>query len=410
MPGGAGKSVAVGLLGYCALASAAASQLFVPDASAVLAQSFESELYLPRKSAADAGLNQAAVQQLLLQIENKIKPGYQQVHSLLLYKSGALVLEYYQKGNNDFIHFEQGISLVKGQQEFVWSAEQPHYVASVTKAVTATLAGIAIQQTALTVDSTLAQLLPEHPMIQADPIKASISLHQLLSMQAGFVWDEWTGDALLKLWQQQNFVDYLLQQPNTGPGTSWAYNSALPNLVLQLIQRELKQPLQLWAKQHLFDKLGFGSYRWETQPDGLPEGAARLWLRPRDMLKLGVLYLQQGQWQGEQVLPAGWVRQMTRRQATSVAGDYGYYFWLRQQDGISYYTAEGDGGQYIAVFPELEMVVVLTQGNYLQWPLYKQQAERIIRHLLHSIGAVSATNPPPFIEDLPDKPDFDPRL
>lgn len=93
MPGGAGSSVAVGLLGYCALASAAASQLFVPDASAVLAQSLESELYLPRKSAADAGLNQAAVQQLLLQIENKIKPGYQQVHSLLLYKSGALVLE-----------------------------------------------------------------------------------------------------------------------------------------------------------------------------------------------------------------------------------------------------------------------------------------------------------------------------
>ncbi len=60
-------------------------------------------------------------------------------------------------------------------------------------------------------------------------------------MQAGFVWDEWTGDDLVKLWQQQNFVDYLLRQPNTGPGKSWGYNSALPNLVLQLIQRELKQ-------------------------------------------------------------------------------------------------------------------------------------------------------------------------
>lgn len=349
-----------------------------------------SDAFLVQKKPAEQGLNEQVLQQLLLQIQNKTKPGYQQVHSLLLYKSGALVVEHYQKGNNDFINFEQGIKLVKGQQDFVWSINQPHYVASVTKAVTAALTGIALKQTGLTVDSTLAQLLPQHPMIKADPLKASISLHQLLSMQAGFVWDEWTGDDLVKLWQQQKFVDYLLQQPNTGPGKSWAYNSALPNLVLHLIQRELKQPLQPWAKQQLFDKLGFSQYRWDTQPDGVPEGSARLWLRPRDMLKLGVLYLQQGQWQGEQLLPSGWVQQMTSRQAGSSAGDYGYYFWLRQQDGVSYYTAEGDGGQYIAVFPTLDMVLVLTQGNYLQWPVYKAQADRIIQQLILSSQAQPA--------------------
>ncbi len=81
---------------------------------------------------------------------------------------------------------------------------------------------------------------------------------------------------------------------------------------------------------------------------------------------------------------------MTSRQATSPAGDYGYYFWLRQQDGISYYTAEGDGGQYIAVFPTLDMVLVLTQGNYLQWPVYKAQADRIIRQLIFSAQAQPA--------------------
>lgn len=349
-----------------------------------------SDAFFPQQKPTEQGLNEQLLQQLLLQIQNKTKPGYQQVHSLLLYKSGALVIEHYQKGNNDFINFEQGIKLVKGQQDFVWSIDQPHYVASVTKAVTATLTGIALQQTGWTVDSRLAQLLPQHPMIKADPIKASISLHQLLSMQAGFVWDEWTGDDLVKLWQQQNFVDYLLQQPNTGPGKSWAYNSALPNLVLHLIQRELKQPLQPWAKQQLFDKLGISGYRWDTQPDGVPEGSARLWLTPRDMLKLGVLYLQQGQWQGEQLLSSDWVQRMTSRQATSPVGDYGYYFWLRQQDGVSYYTAEGDGGQYIAVFPTLDMVLVLTQGNYLQWPVYKAQADRIIQQLILSTQAQPA--------------------
>lgn len=384
----AGKLLLPCILLFCAFSSALAQSRQTQQTK--LQVSAASDAFLVQKKPAEQGLNEQVLQQLLLHIQNKARPGYQQVHSLLLYKSGALVVEHYQKGNNDFINFEQGVKLVKGQQDFVWSIDQPHYVASVTKAVTATLTGIALQQTGLTVDSTLAQLLPQHPMIKADPLKASINLHQLLSMQAGFVWDEWTGDDLVKLWQQQNFVDYLLQQSNTGPGKSWAYNSAVPNMVLHLIQRELKQPLQPWAKQQLFDKLGFSQYRWDTQPDGVPEGSARLWLRPRDMLKLGVLYLQQGQWQGEQLLPSGWVQQMTSRQATSPAGDYGYYFWLRQQDGVSYYTAEGDGGQYIAVFPTLDMVLVLTQGNYLQWPVYKAQADRIIQQLILSTQAQPA--------------------
>jgi CubicO group peptidase (beta-lactamase class C family) len=339
-------------------------------------------------SAQSKGLNGQLLLQLKQQLKNPdSKAGFRQVHSLLLYKSGALVLELYQQGHNNYINFEQGIRLEQGPQDFVWSQAEPHYVASVTKAVTATLTGIALSETKLTTNSTLAQLLPDHPVIQADPVKAAISLHQLLSMQAGFVWDEWTGDDLVKLWQQPDFVDYLLQKPNQGPANSWAYNSALPNLVLQLLQRQLSQPLQSWAKQRLFDKLGFGPYRWDTQPDGVAEGSARLWLRPRDMLKLGILYLQQGQWQGEQLLPAGWVQQMTSRQAESPAGDYGYYIWLRQQDGVAYYTAEGDGGQYIVVFPTLDMVLVLTQGHYLQWSAYKAQADRIIHLLLLSIGS-----------------------
>lgn len=342
---------------------------------------------------AEKGFDEKLLLQLKLRLDKpQSAAGFQQLHSLLLYKSGALVVEHYQKGNNDWIHFEQGVKLVKAQQDFVWTADTPHYVASVTKAVTATLTGIALKQTDLRLDTTLAQLLPEHPLVKADPIKAAINVHHLLSMQAGFVWDEWTSDDLVKLWQQPNFVDYLLQKPNTGPGKSWVYNSALPNLMLRLLQMQLKQPVQLWAKQQLFDKLGFTLYRWENQPDGIAEGSARLWLRPRDMLKLGILYLQQGQWQGEQLLPLGWVQQMTSRQVTSPSGEYGYYFWLRQQDGIAYYTAEGDGGQYIAVFPTLDMVLVLTQGNYLQWPLYKGQADSVIRLLIQSIKPTQMPN------------------
>jgi CubicO group peptidase (beta-lactamase class C family) len=387
---GVGRLLIPGALLFCAFFPALAQSPQAAQTRVHFSQTATVDAFLPQKRPAEKGLNEQLLHQLLLQIQNKAKPGYRQIHSLLLYKSGALVVEHYQKGNNDFINFEQGIKLIKGQQDYVWSADKPHYVASVTKAVTATLTGIALKQTGLTVDATLAQLLPQHPVITAEPLKAGISLHQLLSMQAGFVWDEWAGDDLVKLWQQRVFVDYLLQKPNSGPGKNWAYNSALPNLVLELLQHQLKQPLQPWAKQQLFDKLGFSQYRWDAQPNAVPEGAARLWLTPRDMLKLGVLYLQQGQWQGEQLLPSGWVQQMTSRHASSAAGDYGYYFWLRQQDGVSYYTAEGDGGQYIAVFPTLDMVLVLTQGNYLQWPVYKAQADAIIRQLILSTQAQPA--------------------
>ncbi|RVT41380.1 class C beta-lactamase-related serine hydrolase [Rheinheimera sediminis] len=386
----AGKLLIQGAV-LCCTFSATLAQSTPPLAKIQFQQYHTPDLALPVQRPAVKGLNEQVLHQLLLQLQDKTASGYQQVHSLLLYKSGALVLEHYQKGNNDFINFEQGIKVVKGAQDFRWSADKPHYVASVTKAVTATLTGIALQQTGLTIDATLAQLLPQNAVIKSDPLKASISLHQLLSMQAGFVWDEWTGQDLVTLWQQQSFVDYLLQQPNTGPGKSWAYNSALPNLVLTLLQQQLKQPLQPWAKQQLFDKLGFTQYRWDTQPDGVPEGSARLWLTPRDMLKLGMLYLQQGQWQGQQLLPVGWVQQMTSPQAKSPAGDYGYYFWLRQQAGVCYFTAEGDGGQYIAVLPGLDMVMVLTQGNYLQWSVYKAQADRIIRQLI--LSARSSTEP-----------------
>jgi CubicO group peptidase (beta-lactamase class C family) len=336
---------------------------------------------------AEKGLDEKLLQALQQRLQHPDPAtGFKEIHSLLLYKSGALVFEHYQKGNNDRINFEQGVRLVKGQQDFVWTANEPHYVASVTKAVTATLTGIALKQTGLRLDTTLGQLLPNHAALKANPLKAAVTLQHLLSMQAGFVWDEWTGDDLKKLWQQPDFADYLLHQANTGPGKSWAYNSALPNLLLSLLQKQLKQPLRPWADRQLFDKLGITNYRWDLQPDGVPEGSALLYLRPRDMLKLGVLYLQQGQWQGEQLLPTGWVQQMTSRQASSTAGDYGYYFWLRQSDGVAYYTAEGDGGQYIAVFPDLEMVVVMTQGNYLQWPLYHQQGEVVFSQLLRSAG------------------------
>ena len=101
-------------------------------------------------------------------------------------------------------------------------------------------------------------------------------------------------------------------------------------------------------------------------------------MRPRDMLKVGVTYLNNGVWNSEQVIPAQWVEDVSTVQVTTSSGDYGYFFWHRTLNGIDYLSAEGDGGQFINIFPEQNMVIVMTQGNYLEWPIYVDQADDIM--------------------------------
>jgi len=83
-------------------------------------------------------------------------------------------------------------------------------------------------------------------------------------------------------------------------------------------------------------------------------------------------------WNGEQVIPAAWVEAVSQVQVVTSSGDYSYFFWLRNLNGVSYLSAEGDGGQFINIFPEQNMVIVMTQGNYLEWPLYVNQADEIM--------------------------------
>ena len=110
-------------------------------------------------------------------------------------------------------------------------------------------------------------------------------------------------------------------------------------------------------------------------PSLLPDGTIRMHMRPRDMLKVGITYLNKGVWGDEQVIPEEWVEEVSKVQVKGFAGDYSYFFWMRRLNGVNYLSADGDGGQYINVFPDQNMVIVMTQGNYLGWPLYVNQAD-----------------------------------
>ncbi|NQZ09739.1 MAG: serine hydrolase [Algicola sp.] len=322
-------------------------------------------------SLAEVGFDPKRIEQLL----NK---DYKELHSLLVYKDGLLVLEKYFKGNDDYIEFENNIFRNKSRPHVQWSVDKKHYVASVNKALTATLTGIAFDKFDIPLRTKLSALLPQYRKYFQTPNKAKITIKDLLTMRMGFDWDEWGRDDLALLWQSDDFGKYLLSRANNGPGKAWKYNSAGPNLLLKGLQNVVKQPLRTWADQHFYSKLGITDFTWQSQPDGDPEGSARMFMRPRDMLKVGITYLNKGKWQDEQVIPAKWVEAVSTVQATSEAGDYSYLFWLRELNGIRYISADGDGGQYINIFPEQNMVIVMTGGNYLEWPVYSKQAQEIM--------------------------------
>ena len=336
---------------------------------------------LETKALSETGLDTDLINQLMQKVVQQDETqGYKQLHSLLIYKDGALVLEEYNIGNDDFIRFEDNISRDTSNPEKQWTRTDKHYVASVNKALTATVAGIALDAYDLEVDDKISTLLPEKASFFTDPNKAALSISNMLNMQLGFIWDEWSSNDLALLWKESDFTEFLLSRNNAGPGLTWRYNSASPNMLLRGLDNTVDGGIRNWADSYFYSKLGITDYAWESQPDDIPEGGARMDMRPRDMLKVGVTYLNNGVWGGEQVIPTQWVEEVFTAQVPSATStlDYSNFFWHRTLNGISYISAEGDGGQFINIFPEQNMVIVMTQGNYLEWPLYVDQADDIM--------------------------------
>ena len=324
----------------------------------------------------DAYLDPELIEQLMLKTVHTAN-GYQELHSLLIYIEGKLVVEEYYNGNNDYIDFEGGIVRRTGSPSQVqWGRTDRHYVASVNKALTATVAGIALENYNQTPQTTIGSLLPTYSSYFSNANKAALTLHDLMTMQLGFVWDEWGSNDLALLWQSDDFTEFLLERNNNGPQSSWVYNSASPNMLLRGLDYLVSGSIRDYADTHFYSKLGITDYDWQSQPDGYPEGGARMYMRPRDMLKVGITYLQDGVW--NQVIPTNWVDEVSQVQVQGFAGDYSYYFWHRTLDGVDYLSADGDGGQYINIFPEENMVIVMTMGLYGQWPLYVNQANEMM--------------------------------
>ncbi len=329
----------------------------------------------------DGSFNATKIQTLMEKAESG---KYKELHSILIYRHGKLVLEEYFYGNHDTIDFENNITRVRTPAHDYWTRNSKHYVASVNKSITASITAIALNTYGHSRSDQIFTFLPSYSSYFADQNKAALTFSHVLGMNMGFQWDEWGSNDLALLWKSDDFTEFVMNRTNMGPYSEWRYNSAGPNMLLNCLDNMVEGDIRTWAHANFFGKLGIEDYDWGYQPDGLPEGAARMFMRSRDLLKIGVTYLNDGVWLGEQVLPEGWSAECQQVRTITTAGNYSFLFWIRELRGATYLSADGDGGNYINIFPSLDMVVVITQGNYLEWPLYVTQADEMMSRYIIS--------------------------
>lgn len=270
------------------------------------------------------------------------------IQSLLVVRGGYLVYERYRDG--------AGPATL-------------HNVKSVTKSVLSALIGIAIQTGDLvSVSEPLGFILPEAFATIPDRRKREITVRDLLTMRSGLEWAEY-GASAVHMTASPDWVRYVLERPLIhAPGTHFNYSTGDTHILSAVIQALTGMSALQYADLYLFGPLGIARRAWPADPQGVTIGGAELALSPRDMAKLGYLYLNNGAWAGEPVVPAAWVRQSAEPHTyfEPITEDdcaelgYGYLWWLRPQGPHASAIAVGFGGQFIYVIPALDLVVVMT--------------------------------------------------
>ena len=240
-------------------------------------------------------------------------------------------------------------------------------VHSVTKSITAILFGIAQSEGGVPgLKTPASDIFPYE--FQSSPLTESgkITVHDLLTMQAGFAWED-RGDVFWRWrYSKDRFHAALALEQRHLPGEVFTYSTAVSHLISGAMYHSGISNLADYAQQKLFAPLGIDGFRWDKDPLGVHTGGTGLQLTPHSMAKIGLLLLNNGQWDGKQVLPEQWVTATTSNHIRSSAGvGYGFQWWIKDVAGCRSFRAWGRGGQFIVVVPEKDLIVVTTATPHI---------------------------------------------
>lgn len=281
------------------------------------------------------------------------------IHSVLIVKDGYIVAEQYYSD--------------------AYGADSLQRIHSCTKSLVSALVGITIDRGFnLDLDSRMIDFFPEYDIQNMTLDKADITLEDLLTMSAGLEWYELEYPYAderntFRSWDSsEDKVKFVLDRPMVAPpGEEYSYNTGISQVVSAILQHVTGTRTDSLGVEALFEPLGIDRFVWPLDDQGVAYGGNGVQLTPRDMAKFGYLYLKQGEWEGNQVVPSDWVdvsHQQHIKRKYIPDYYYGYHWWVGE-DGT--YSAVGYGGQWITIVPEHNLVVVFTNGfvdgDEFQW-------------------------------------------
>ena len=293
-------------------------------------------------------------------IRNILNRNFENIHSVLLVKNGKLILEEYFYG---------------------YDRDKKHQMRSATKSVTSILVGIAKDRKMIqSVDQKIYEYFPEYDEIDWSAPKNKITLKHVLTMTAGLDWNEWTypdsdtRSSIYGMARSDDWIEYVLQKGiEQPPGEIFNYSSGLSLVLGAILKNKTGLYANDFADKYLFGPLGISEFSWQQGPNGMvytSGGDRGLWLRPRDMAKIGLLFLNKGNWKGRQIVSSEWVNESTKSHVNAffAGSEYGYQWWRGEKAignrTIGVFYASGHGGQYIFVCPSLDLVAVFTSKVY----------------------------------------------
>ncbi|MGB4773210.1 MAG: serine hydrolase [Chitinophagaceae bacterium] len=313
----------------------------------------------------------------LKQLKGSIDTGlFKKITSIVVVRDGKILFEEYFNGAN---------------------RNTLHDTRSVGKSFASTLTGMAIADGYLPSEQiTLGKIYPIDNYKNYSVEKSATTVRDLLTMASGFDGDDGVDSSPgneENMYPSDNWVKFALDLPfDTSYKKKWHYFTAGVVILGDVLQRRVKGGLETYASERLFKPLGIEEYQWEYTPQKVPNTAGGLRLRALDLAKYGLLYQQDGRWNGKQILTKDWIQKTFTPYHTlpGRTGEfYGYLFWNKTftVNGKSHVVnyCSGNGGNYVMIFKDQPLVIVVTANAYGQSYAHVQVQRMVIEYLIPAL-------------------------
>ena len=237
-----------------------------------------------------------------------------------------------------------------------YAPEYRHTMYSCSKTFVGIAVGLAIEDNRLRLDDRIAAIFPELLPDSVSKDLADMTVRHLLTMASG-VKPDWNMRSRGKEW-----IRTFLSKPVKEPGTQYAYDSMVSYMLAAVVQKVTGKKLTEYLQERVFTPMNVTEWAWEESPEGVNTGGWGVHIQPESLAKFGQLILNEGSWEGKQLVPAEWIREMCKKHRETGREVYGYHIWhCGGHDGAV--RADGALGQYVISVLDKDMVVVMTEAT-----------------------------------------------